>query len=63
MPPGGNRSAVQPPRGDLDGLSNMLEPDRTGVHDKGGGKGLLIGIIIAVVVAAVAAGVVVTQVL
>ena len=63
VPPGGNRSAVQPPHGDLDGLSNMLEPDRTGVHDKGGGKGLLIGIIIAVVVAAVAAGVVVTQVL
>ncbi|MBK7071002.1 MAG: serine/threonine protein kinase [Myxococcales bacterium] len=52
-----------PPKAEVDGLSGMLEPDRTGVHDKRGGKGLLIGIIVAVVVAAVAAGVVVTQVL
>ncbi|MBK9031617.1 MAG: serine/threonine protein kinase [Myxococcales bacterium] len=61
--PGGMRAGGTQPRGDVDGLSSMLEPDRTGVHAKGGGRGLLIGIIVAVVVAAVAAGVVVTQVL
>jgi len=33
------------------------------VHDKRGGKGLMIGIVVAVIVALVAAGVVVTQVL
>ena len=62
VPPGGNRAAP-PPKAEVDGLSGMLEPDRTGVHDKRGGKGLLIGIIVAAVVAAVAAGIVVTQVL
>ena len=60
--PGGARVAP-PPKADVDGLSGMLEPDRTGVHDKRGGKGLLIGIVVAVIVALVAAGVVVTQVL
>ena len=62
VPPGGARVAP-PPKAEVDGLSNMLEPDRTGVHDKRGGKGLMIGIVVAVIVALVAAGVVVTQVL
>lgn len=62
VPPTGARVAP-PPKADIDGLSGMLEPDRTGVHDKRGGRGLWIGIAVALVVAAVAAGVVVTQVL
>lgn len=59
---------TQPPRqaptGEIDGLSAMLEPDRTGVHERGeGNRGLVIGLVVAVVLAAAGAVVVVTQVL
>jgi serine/threonine protein kinase len=55
-------TATAPPRADANDLSNMLEPDRTGVHEKrGGSSGLVIGIVIAVVLAV--AAVVGTQVL
>ena len=60
------RTTVPPrhsPTGELDGLSAVLEPDRTGVHERRGGNGLLIGIVIAALVAAAAAAVIVTQVL
>ncbi|MEZ4400399.1 MAG: serine/threonine-protein kinase [Kofleriaceae bacterium] len=49
--------------GDLDGLSSMLEPDRTGAHERAGGRGLMIGIIVALLVAIAAGAVIVTQVL
>jgi len=58
---------TQPPRaapsGEVEGLSAMLEPDRTGVHERDGRRGLVIGLVIAAVLAAVGAVVVVTQVL
>jgi serine/threonine-protein kinase len=43
--------SVPPPVGDVDSLSQMLEPDRTGVHANEGGpsKALLISIIVALV--------------
>jgi serine/threonine protein kinase len=59
VPPGAARAAPRPqpapPAADLDGLSHMLEPDRTGAHQRDGGRGLMIGIAIAVVVAIAAA--------
>ncbi len=38
--------------GDDDGLSAMLEPDKTGLHDTGGGRGLVIAILLLLVVGA-----------
>jgi serine/threonine-protein kinase len=61
--PVGNRAPAPAPRPSDDGLSSMLEPDRTGVHERRGGRGLVIGIVVALVVAAVAAAVIATQVL
>ncbi len=51
------------PTGEVEGLSAMLEPDRTGVHEREGKSGLVIGLVVAAVLAAAAAVVVVTQVL
>jgi eukaryotic-like serine/threonine-protein kinase len=50
------------PPGELDGLSGMLEPDRTGLREKAAGRGLIVGIVVALVIAA-AAVVVITQAL
>ena len=48
---GGAQGAQRQPAHD-DGLSSMLEPDKTGVHAAGGGRTLLIAIVLLLVVAA-----------
>jgi len=61
--PGGAAGTGPTTGGEVESLSAMLEPDRTGVHRTGGGNGLLIALVVVLLLTAGAAAFVVTQVL
>ncbi|MBE7454483.1 MAG: serine/threonine protein kinase [Kofleriaceae bacterium] len=51
------------PASDVESLSSMLEPDRTGVHEQRGNRGIIIAIVVLLLIAAGAGAIVVMQVL
>jgi len=55
--------APRPTATDVDSLSSMLEPDRTGVHKQGGNTGIIVAIVVLLLIAAAAGVFVITKVL